>query len=170
MEQSCGGPADSRCCLIPFMLLILTRRQIEEGCKKKKRRPCCSLKFNSSLWTFRILAFALAPLPALTFLVLQPELLLGLLAGEVDAAAELGAVQRLRHVVAAVLLEERQQLVAGARRRQRLQHLGKAWRGRERRGWGFGGEAWPRAIGLSRLAAHWDSCWRKKVGIVCRRC
>lgn len=80
---------------------------------------------------FRIPAFASAPLPALTFLVLQPELLLGLLAGEVDAAAELGAVQRLRHVVAAVLLEERQQLVAIARRRQRLQHLGKAWRGRE---------------------------------------
>lgn len=79
------------------------------------------------------------PLPALTFLVLQPELLLGLLAGEVDAAAELGAVQRLRHVVAAVLLEERQQLVASARRRQRLQHLGKAWRGRERRGEGRGG-------------------------------
>lgn len=31
----------------------------------------------------------------LTFLVLEPELLLGLLTGEVDAAAELGAVQRL---------------------------------------------------------------------------
>lgn len=72
------------------------------------------------------MAFALAPLPALTFLVLQPELLLGFLAGEVDAAAELGAVQRLRHVVAAVLLQERQQLVATARRRQRLENLGKA--------------------------------------------
>lgn len=76
-------------------------------------------------------------LSALTFLVLQPELLLGLLAGEVDAAAELGAVQGLRHVVAAVLLQERQQLVAGAGRRQRLENLGKAWwgsRGRQMEG------------------------------------
>lgn len=46
------------------------------------------------------------PVSALTFLILQPELLLSLLAGEVDAAAELGAVQGLRHVVTAVLLEE----------------------------------------------------------------
>lgn len=100
------------------------------GVKKKKetkKKKEAVFEFASSLCTFRILAFALAPLAALTFLVLQPKLLLGLLAGEVDAAAELGAVQRLRHVVAAVLLEERQQLVAGARRRQRLQHLGKAW-------------------------------------------
>lgn len=63
---------------------------------------------------------------ALTFLVLQPELLLDLLAGEVDAAAQLGSVQRLRHVVAAVLLQEGEQLLARALRRQRLQHLGEA--------------------------------------------
>lgn len=69
----------------------------------------------------------------LTFLILQPELLLGLLAGEVDAAAELGAVQGLGHVVAAVLSEESQQLLAGALCRQRLQHLGKAWPGSRRR-------------------------------------
>lgn len=42
----------------------------------------------------------------LTFLVLQPELLLGLLAGEVDAAAELRAIEGLRYIVAAVLLEK----------------------------------------------------------------
>lgn len=65
---------------------------------------------------------------SLTFLVLQPELLLDLLAGEVDAAAQLGAVQSLRHVVASVLPEEGQQLHARALRRQRLQHLGEAWR------------------------------------------
>lgn len=65
---------------------------------------------------------------SLTFLVLQPELLLDLLAGEVDAAAQLGAVQSLRHVVAPVLLEEGQQLPACALRRQGLQHLGEAWR------------------------------------------
>ncbi len=50
----------------------------------------------------------------LTFLVLQPELLLSLLAGEVDAAAELGAVQGFRHIVAAVLLEKSHQLLACA--------------------------------------------------------
>lgn len=72
---------------------------------------------------------------SLTFLVLQPELLLDLLAGEVDAAAQLGAVQSLRHVVAPVLLEEGQQLPARALRRQGLQHLGEAWVGR----WGEGG-------------------------------
>lgn len=65
---------------------------------------------------------------SLTFLVLQPELLLDLLAGEVDAAAQLGAVQSLRHVVAPVLLEEGQQLLPRALRRQGLQHLGEAWR------------------------------------------
>lgn len=58
--------------------------------------------------------FFLLCVSMLTFLVLQPELLLGLLAGEVDAAAELGAIQSLRHIVAAVLLEESQQLLAGA--------------------------------------------------------
>lgn len=52
----------------------------------------------------------------LTFLILQPELLLGLLAGEVDAAAELGAIQGLRHIVAAVLLEKSQQLISCALR------------------------------------------------------
>lgn len=52
----------------------------------------------------------------LTFLILQPELLLRLLAGEVDAAAELGAVQGLRHIVAAVLLEKCQQLLTRAYR------------------------------------------------------
>lgn len=62
----------------------------------------------------------------LTFLVLQPQLLLDLLAGEVDAAAQLGPIERLRHVVAAVLLEEDQQFLARALRRQRLQYLGEA--------------------------------------------
>ena len=52
----------------------------------------------------------------LTFLVLQPELLLGLLAGEVDAAAELGSVHGLGHVVAAILLEKGQQLLSCALR------------------------------------------------------
>lgn len=65
--------------------------------------------------------------PPLTFLVLQPELLLSLLAGEVDGAAELGAVKGLRHVMAAVLLDEGQQLLSGALCSQCLQNLGEAW-------------------------------------------
>jgi len=64
--------------------------------------------------------------PCLTFLVLQPELLLRLLAGEVDVAAELGAVEGLRDVVAAVALEEGQQLLPRALGRQGLHHLGEA--------------------------------------------
>lgn len=50
----------------------------------------------------------------LTFLVLQPELLLGLLAGEVNAAAELRAIQGFRHIMAAILLKKSQQLVTCA--------------------------------------------------------
>lgn len=42
----------------------------------------------------------------LTFLILEPQLLLHLLAGEVDGAAELGAVQSLSDVVGAKLLDE----------------------------------------------------------------
>lgn len=87
----------------------------------KHKHPCIRLCFSSTSCLSVCLSVG-----ALTFLVLQPELLLGLLAGEVDAAAELGAVQRLRHVVAAVLLEESQQLLTCAGRRQRLQHLRKA--------------------------------------------
>lgn len=86
-----------------------------------KQHPCIWLCFSRTSCLSVCLSVG-----ALTFLVLEPELLLGLLAGEVDAAAELGAVQRLRHVVAAILLEEGQQLLTCAGRRQRLQHLGKA--------------------------------------------
>lgn len=67
----------------------------------------------------------------LTFLVLQPQLLLGLLAGEVDATAELGAVQGLGHVVAAVLLEKSQELLPRALCRQSLQDLRKAYQVKE---------------------------------------
>lgn len=62
----------------------------------------------------------------LTFLVLEPELLLDLLAGEVDGAAELGAVQRLGDVVGAKLLDEREQLLPAAVLVQDLQDVCKA--------------------------------------------
>lgn len=62
----------------------------------------------------------------LTFLVLEPELLLDLLAGEVDGAAELGAVQRLRDVVGAKLLDEGEQLFPAAVLVQDLQDVCKA--------------------------------------------
>lgn len=65
------------------------------------------------------------PLCLLTFLVLKPELLLGSLAGEVDVAGELGAVERLGHVMAAVLPDEGQQLVPRALRVQCLQDFGE---------------------------------------------
>lgn len=54
------------------------------------------------------------PLAVLTFLVLEPELLLDLLAGKVYGAGELGAVQGLSNVVCAVLLDECQQLLSTA--------------------------------------------------------
>lgn len=65
-------------------------------------------------------------IPLLTFLVLEPELLLDLLAGEVDGAAELGAVQRLRDVVGAKLLDEGEQLLPAAVLVQDLQDVCKA--------------------------------------------
>lgn len=71
---------------------------------------------------------------SLTFLVLQPKLLLGLLAGEVDAAAELGAVQSLGNVVAPVLLQKGQQLSTRALPRQCLQHLREAYEVRKESG------------------------------------
>lgn len=67
--------------------------------------------------------------PALTFLILEPELLLHLLAGEVDVTAELGAVQSLGDVMAAVLLDEGQELVTCAVCRQRFQNLREPWKG-----------------------------------------
>jgi len=70
----------------------------------------------------------LPPIPTalLTFLVLEPELLLDLLAGEVDGAAELGAVQCLCDVVRAKLLDEGEQLLPAAVLRQDLQDVRKA--------------------------------------------
>lgn len=59
-------------------------------------------------------AFLFLSVSMLTFLVLQPELLLGLLAGEKDTAAELRAIEGLRHIVAAVLLKKRQQFLTCA--------------------------------------------------------
>lgn len=50
----------------------------------------------------------------LTFLILEPELLLDLLAGKMDDAGELGAIQSLCDVVGAVVLDEGQQLVPTA--------------------------------------------------------
>lgn len=62
----------------------------------------------------------------LTFLVLEPELLLDLLAGEVDGAAELRAIQRLCNVVGAKLLDEGEQLLPAAVLVQDLQDVCKA--------------------------------------------
>lgn len=62
----------------------------------------------------------------LTFLVLEPELLLDFLAGEVDGAAELGAVQGLRDVVRAELLDEGEQLLPAAVLVQDLQDVCEA--------------------------------------------
>lgn len=76
---------------------------------------------KNSMWNFD-------PFLLLTFLVLQPELLLGLLAGEVNAAAELGAVQTLRHIMAAIFLEKSQELLTCALPWQRFQHLRKVYR------------------------------------------
>lgn len=72
----------------------------------------------------------------LTFLVLEPELLLHLLTGEVDVTAELGAVQSLGDVMAAVLLNEGQELVTRAVRRQGFQDLREPWREGTSRGSG----------------------------------
>lgn len=54
------------------------------------------------------------PSPRLTFLILEPQLLLDLLAGEVDDAGELRTVQGLCDVVGAVVLDEGQQLIPTA--------------------------------------------------------
>lgn len=63
----------------------------------------------------------------LTFLVLQPQLLLHLLAGEVDDAGELGAVEGLGDVMGAVVLDEGQQLLPAALLGQDLEDIGEAW-------------------------------------------
>lgn len=75
----------------------------------------------------------------LTFLVLEPQLLLDLLAGEVDDAGELGAVEGLRQVVGAVVLDEGQQLLPAALLAQDLEHVGEAWTEEEQ---GKGVSAW----------------------------
>lgn len=56
-------------------------------------------------YEFRILLLSVC---MLTFLVLQPELLLGLLAREEDTAAEFRAIEGLRHIVTAILQEKSQ--------------------------------------------------------------
>lgn len=77
----------------------------------------------------------------LTFLVLEPQLLLDLLAGEVDDTGELGAVEGLCQVVRAIVLDEGEQLLPAALLAQDLEHVGEAWTGRsmgrrsESRGW-----------------------------------
>lgn len=63
----------------------------------------------------------------LTFLVLEPQLLLDLLAGEVDDAGELGAIEGLCDVVGAVVLDEGQQLLPAALLAQDLEDVGEAW-------------------------------------------
>lgn len=83
------------------------------------------------------------PVALLTFLVLEPELLLDLLAGEVDGAAELGAIQRLRNVVGAKLLDEGEQLLPAAVLVQDLQDVCKA----------CGREAGAGQVGQAGLAA-----------------
>lgn len=92
-----------------------------------------------------ILVFVPLPVPTalLTFLVLEPELLLDLLAGEVDGAAELGAVQRLHDVVGAKLLDEGEQLLPAAVLVQDLQDVCKA----------CGREAGDRQVGQAKLPA-----------------
>lgn len=80
-------------------------------------------KQHQQQWTFVALPVPAAPL---TFLVLEPELLLDFLAGEVDGAAELGAVQGLRDVVRAELLDEGEQLLPAAVLVQDLQDVCEA--------------------------------------------
>lgn len=63
----------------------------------------------------------------LTFLVLEPQLLLDLLAGEVDDAGELGAIESLCDVVGAVVLDEGQQLLPATLLTQDLEDVGEAW-------------------------------------------
>lgn len=63
----------------------------------------------------------------LTFLILEPQLLLDLLAGEVDDAGELGAVEGLCDVVRAIVLDEGQQLLPAALLGQDLEDTGEAW-------------------------------------------
>lgn len=62
----------------------------------------------------------------LTFLVLEPQLLLNLLAGEVDDAGELGAIEGLGDVVGAVVLDEGQQLLPTALLGQDFEDVGEA--------------------------------------------
>lgn len=72
----------------------------------------------------------------LTFLILEPQLLLHLLAGKVDGAAELGAVQSLSDVVGAELLDEGEQLLPAAVLVQDLQDVGEACRSKAWDRWG----------------------------------
>ncbi len=70
--------------------------------------------------------FSSNPHLSLTFLVLEPELLLGLLAGKVDVAGEFRTIQRLRDVMTAVLPNKRKQLIPCAVCCQGFQHLWKS--------------------------------------------
>ena len=63
----------------------------------------------------------------LTFLILEPQLLLDLLAGEVEDAGELGAIEGFCDVVRAVELDEGQQLLPTALLGQDLEDVGEAW-------------------------------------------
>lgn len=109
----------------------------------------------------------------LTFLVLEPQLLLDLLAGEVDDAGELGAIEGLCDVVGAVVLDEGQQLLPAALLGQDLEDVGEAWTEEEHgegvrlgrlvagRGYGAGRSLWCGFGALSFTVAsasglHWS--------------
>ncbi len=74
-----------------------------------------------------IIPFSSNPHFSLTFLVLEPELLLGLLAGKVDVAGQFRTIQRLGDVMTAVLPNKRKQLIPCAVCCQGFQHLWEIW-------------------------------------------
>lgn len=80
-------------------------------------------------------SMAMSVLPSknhLTFLVLEPELLLDLLARKADGAAVLGPVQGLGDVMGAVLLNEVEQLLSAAVLLQHFQDICKSWARKKR--------------------------------------
>lgn len=85
----------------------------------------------SSLTSIPLVAATSNKPSRLTFLVLEPQLLLDLLAGEVDDAGELRAIEGLCDVVGAVVLDEGQQLLPTALLGQDLEDVGEAWTEKE---------------------------------------
>lgn len=99
----------------------------------------------SSLTSIPLVATTSNKPSRLTFLVLEPQLLLDLLAGEVDDTGELRAIEGLCDVVGAVVLDEGQKLLPTALLGQDLEDVGEAWTEKEhmegvRLGRGGGGQ------------------------------